>query len=129
MLFPRPPRDLPVVPTCRSSPKLCLIANHRHIPRHPVPLEGRFAIVTDVGTGCGGRDGGARRATLIGLLPGLRRHGTKTAGKAFAEGVRGRRSRVVLMPRRWHQVGDDALHRADDGGKKARSPGRARYKP
>jgi hypothetical protein len=22
--------------------------------RHPVPLEGRFAIVTDVGTGCGG---------------------------------------------------------------------------
>src|SRR5579863_2089905 len=40
----------------------------------------------------------------------------------------GRRSRVVLTPRRWRQVGDDALHRADDGGKKARSPGRARYK-
>ena len=41
----------------------------------------------------------------------------------------GRRSRVVLMPRRWHQVGDDASHHAGDGGKKARSPGRARRKP
>jgi hypothetical protein len=39
----------------------------------------------------------------------------------------GRRSRVVLMPRRWHQVGgSDSIN---DGGKKARSPGRARYKP
>jgi hypothetical protein len=40
----------------------------------------------------------------------------------------GRRSRVVLTPRRWRQVGDDASHHADDGGKKARSPGRARNK-
>jgi hypothetical protein len=29
--------------------------------------------------------------------------------------VRGRRSRVVLAPLGWRQVGDDALHRADDG--------------
>jgi hypothetical protein len=59
---------------------------------------------------------------------------------------RGRRSRVVLMPRRWHQLGDDvgalrgddASHRTEvlspshhtgDGGNKARSPGRARSKP
>ena len=41
----------------------------------------------------------------------------------------GRRSRVVLMPRRWHQLGDDAPHRTRDGGKKARSPERARRKP
>jgi hypothetical protein len=27
------------------------------------------------------------------------------------------------MPRRWHQLGDDASHHAGDGGKKARSPG------
>src|ERR1700738_5316259 len=40
---------------------------------------------------------------------------------------RGRRSRVVLTPRRWRQVrGGDS---ADDGGKQARSPGRARRKP
>jgi hypothetical protein len=35
-----------------------------------------------------------------------------------------RRSRVVLAPRPWRQVG--AKYRADDGGKKRRSPGRAR---
>ena len=29
--------------------------NQNYKPRHPVPHEGRFAIVTDVGTGCGGR--------------------------------------------------------------------------
>jgi hypothetical protein len=39
----------------------------------------------------------------------------------------GRQSRVVLAPRRWRQV--RGSHSADDGGKKARSPGRARYKP
>jgi hypothetical protein len=38
-----------------------------------------------------------------------------------------RRSRVVLMPRRWHQVARKCPR--DDGGKKARSPGRARRKP
>jgi hypothetical protein len=40
---------------------------------------------------------------------------------------RGRRSRVVLTPRRWRQVG--GKFSADDGDKKARSPGRARRKP
>src|SRR6202030_2565091 len=40
---------------------------------------------------------------------------------------RGRRSRVVLAPRRWRQVGGG--NSADDGDKKARSPGRARRKP
>src|ERR1700732_4999120 len=39
----------------------------------------------------------------------------------------GRRSRVVLTPRRWRQVCGKCS--AGDGGKKARSPGRARYKP
>src|SRR5258708_37248525 len=39
----------------------------------------------------------------------------------------GRRSRVVLTPRRWCQVGGS--NSADDGGKRARSPGRARNKP
>src|SRR5215475_16065790 len=37
-----------------------------------------------------------------------------------------RRNRAVLAPRRWRQVGDDASHHADDGGKKARSPRRPR---
>ena len=36
---------------------------------------------------------------------------------------------MVLTPRRWCQACNDALRRAGDGGKKARSPGRARSKP
>jgi hypothetical protein len=39
----------------------------------------------------------------------------------------GRRSRVVLTPRRWRQVGWRIS--VNDGGKQARSPGRARSKP
>jgi hypothetical protein len=56
------------------------------------------------GAGCGGRGGAADE-----------QHGS------------GRRSRVVLTPRRWRQVG--GKYPADDGDKKARSPGRARRKP
>src|SRR5712692_10204093 len=49
----------------------------------------------------------------------------------------GRQNRVVLTPRRWRQVrgvasaqpGLDKTISADDGGKRARSPGRARHKP
>ena len=35
----------------------------------------------------------------------------------------GRRSRVVLTPLGWRQVGDDALHRADDGDLKVMDTG------
>src|SRR6266849_468836 len=50
---------------------------------------------------------------------------------------RGRQNRVVLTPRRWRQVlrrrvgptGRGHSIFADDGGKRARSPGRARHKP
>jgi hypothetical protein len=40
-----------------------------------------------------------------------------------------RPSRVVLMPRRRHQVPDRLTLLGNDGGKKARSPGRTRNKP
>jgi hypothetical protein len=42
--------------------------------------------------------------------------------KATADGcgLHGRRSRVVLTPRRWCQRRDDASHRTEDGGQKAR---------
>jgi hypothetical protein len=42
---------------------------------------------------------------------------------------RGRRSRVVLTPRRWRQVATMLAHCAYDGGKRARSSRRARRKP
>jgi hypothetical protein len=46
--------------------------------------------------------------------------------------ARGRRSRVVLTPRRWRQVLEKQAScklLGGDGGKQARSPGRARNKP
>jgi hypothetical protein len=56
--------------------------NHLHISRRLVPLEGRLAIVTDAG-----RD----------AVDGRRRQRRRRL-------ARGRRSRVVLTPRRWRQV-------------------------
>src|SRR6202012_538206 len=53
----------------------------------PPRSEGRFAIVTNVG--CGMRWTRQRRQT--------------------SDAGRGRRSRVVLTPRRWRQLGDDAF--------------------
>ena len=68
-------------------------------------MQGRIAIVTDAG-----------------------RNAVDASG-AFDERrlARGRRSRVVLTPRRRRQVGERNF--TDDGDKKARSPGRARRKP
>jgi hypothetical protein len=40
----------------------------------------------------------------------------------------GRRSRVVLIPRRWYQIRDEASLRADDGGQKARRTREITYK-
>jgi hypothetical protein len=64
---------------------------------------GTLAIVTNVGTGRGGRKA--------------------TSSRVFARGTNGeasvRRSRVVLTPRRWRQVGDDvwsfSWHHSGDG--------------
>jgi hypothetical protein len=79
--------------------------NQIYNPRRSGPLEGRIAIVTDVGRGM--------RWTRVVLL-------TRAP-------TRGRRSRVVLTPRRRRQV--DGGNSVGDGDKQARSPGRARRKP
>jgi hypothetical protein len=76
----------------------------------PSSLGGRIAIVTDVGYGM--------RWTQSALLT-----------RAW---FCGRQSRVVLTPRRWCQVLEkqaSCKFLEGDGGKKARSPGRARNKP
>jgi hypothetical protein len=64
------------------------------------PTEGRLAIVTDAGRDAMDADGADNE----------RRRG-------------GRRSRVVLTPRRWRQAGESDF--TGDGGNKARSPGSA----
>src|SRR6266852_719604 len=57
----------------------------------------------------------------------LGRDAVDAAARLTSDAASGRRSRVVLTPRRWCQVGGGKP--ADDGGKKARLPGRARRKP
>src|SRR6202034_1791907 len=69
------------------------------IPAVPPRIEGRIAIVTNVGCGM--------QWTRVAAQDGRRRSG--------------RRSRVVLTPRRWRQLGDDCFgNRAGDGDKKPR---------
>ena len=68
-------------------------------------LRGAFRDRHGRGAGCGGR----------GSAPDERHR-------------RGRRSRVVLTPRRWRSSSRKQVF-ADDGDKKARSPGRVRRKP
>jgi hypothetical protein len=78
--------------------------NHLHVSRIPAHTTGAF------------RDRHGRRV-------GMR--WTRVAPKTRAPPC-GRRSHVVLTPRRWRQVGERDF--TDDGGKQARSPGRARNK-
>ena len=83
--------------------------NHLYIPSHPGPHRGAF------------RDRHGRRA----------RDAVDAAGQKTNDVARGRRSRVVLTPRRWRQVLEkqaSCKFLGDDGGKQARSPGRARNK-
>ena len=106
--------------------------NHHYIRRRPASHEGRFAIVTDVG--CGMRWTRRRRARVV-MAGRVSRE--RSPGGRTTDACRGRRSRVVLTPRRWRQVqrrhvrptGRTAPYPLDDGGKQARSPGRARSKP
>jgi hypothetical protein len=85
--------------------RFALHPNQIYIACHPAPHRGAF------------RDRHGRRA----------RDAVDAGGVADERRSSGRRSRVVLTPRRWRQVGGD--NSADDGGKQARSPGRARRKP
>ena len=98
--------------------------NQRHLARIPPHQEGRIAIVMNVEAGSDGRET-SQRASVI-----RKDHAqSKARGRTM---FLGRSSRVVLTPRRWCQVRWALLTRpADDGGKKARSPGSAEqpFKP
>jgi hypothetical protein len=103
-------RKINAIPLVQPLPKKFFVSRPTQIKLTsqaiPHPLRGAYASSRTLGAECDGRGCVEGRTTS-----------------------RGRRRRVVLMPRRWHQVGDDALHRAGDGDKKARSPERARKKP
>ena len=98
--------DLPVVPMCRSAAKLRASPNQRHRPRVPSRFtRGVSRSSRTSGAGCDGR----------------------FSVRQTSAPESGRRSRVVLTPRRWRQVARNDPR--GDGGNKARSPGRARRKP
>src|SRR5882672_647139 len=103
--------------------------------RHPTPPEGRIMIVTDAG-----RDAvdAAALGAQRGCRAGWRKACERSNGELTNDGCSVRRSRVVLTPRRWRQVRGglvgptgrgQSLNPLGDGGKKDRSPGRARRKP
>src|ERR1035438_3120514 len=73
--------DLPCPVPCRKIFRFRRRANQIYDSRHPVPTEGRFAIVTDVGRDAVDADGAADEGAGC-----------------------GRQSRVVLTPRRWSQA-------------------------
>jgi len=109
--------------------------------------QGRIAIVTRRGPGCGGRDGvGAGRVAGRECFRErqwrAQRHGAESvftwslrcahASRGESSGdVRGRRSRVVLAPEVWRQAwrmrfastGASARYLPGDGGNRARLPG------
>jgi len=63
-------RDLSVVPICRNPMSLISTANHPHLSPHPVPLDGRFAIVTNVGRDAMDASGAADESAGPRLLNG-----------------------------------------------------------
>jgi hypothetical protein len=92
--------DLPVVPICRGRTTLSLPPNHGQNPGHPAPAGGAYRD-RHGRAGCDGRFGGAL---------------TNGANS-------GRRSRVVLTPRRWRHVLKKLTLLRGNGGKKARFTG------
>jgi hypothetical protein len=99
------------------------------------PTEGRSRDRHGRGAGCGGRGSVWRAIVVAGRVDEARE---RPQGALTRDADCGRRSRVVLTPRRWRQVlwRRNRPYRAvmrqiplGDGDKKARSPGRARRKP
>src|ERR1700733_11349983 len=90
-----------------SRKNILLFRNRKsvYIHGHPASQEGRFAVVTDVDAGCDGRGSVTRRMTV----PRTEKPCGPDAPTLASS------SRKAIF--------------AGDGGKKARSPGRARRKP
>ena len=96
-------------PSCQSVATrrvLPLPPNHPHNPRIPFPQEGRLAIVTDVGSGM--RWTRKRCAQFV-----------ARTNDAFADGE-------IVWSWRPDAGAKSMVRPIDDGGKRARSPGRAR---
>jgi hypothetical protein len=113
------PTDLPVVPMCRRHDR-CPRPQIKTISFAIPPHRGAYHDRHLRGTGCDGRDSVGRATGSQGGCCRERSAGARTngaanrlrqnspdrtrSGKTFGADGRGRRSRVVLAPRRWRQV-------------------------
>jgi len=126
---------------------------HWHRAVIPILPEGRFAIVTRCGSGCGGRGSAGAKGddragnrescatrydTALSQRPSWILRGEHTrASDASGRAVRGRRSRVVPTPGvlasnfavMWQPTGTRIDQRRGDGGNSATLPRRARRTP
>jgi hypothetical protein len=100
--------------------------------RHPTPPEGRIAIVTDAGCGCGGRGSVLRATGLQGEFLGTCERSPARGREMLQRTAKSRGPDApTLVSSLRSCVGPTGLRQnisADDGGKRARSPRRARHK-
>ena len=125
------PTDLPVVPICRGPRLLISTPNQWLHSNRPTPQRG----VSRSSRTRGGMRWTRQRLAREGIAGRVERL-VSDQQRADERCCSVGRSRVVLTPRRWRQVrgvasaqpGLDKTISVDDGGKRARSPGRARNK-
>jgi hypothetical protein len=122
------PEPCATAPTASGGSRNCLTGKSRRLPivRCPASHSKKFRFAPDPNqihiSRCPVPQRGVSRSSRT-----LRRDAMDASGAFDESAACGRRSRVVLMPRRWHQV--SRINPRGDGGKQARSPGRARRKP
>jgi hypothetical protein len=98
-------RESPVYPPSQKYSHFPFYPTHLHIHCRLVPHEGRLAIVTDAGRDA--VDAGSSGART--LSQGRPQACERSSGARTNDVARGRRSRVVLTPRRWRQGGGRRL--------------------
>src|SRR5713101_1061039 len=108
--------------------------NHLYHSRHSTPQEGRIMIVTDVGAGCGGRGSVLRATGSQGGFLGTCERSTARGREMLLRTAKSCGPDAPTLASSFAEVksarpGLDKTISADDGGKRARSPGRARRKP
>ena len=125
-------------PTGKSGSRLTAVPLRLGSRQRVEPMLQAHGLPVDFGISEIVLDGGVEAALLIRPSRPTQRGGSRSSrtrgGMRWTQAALktralacGRRRRVVLTPRRWRQVGGS--NSAGDGGKRARSPGRARNKP
>jgi hypothetical protein len=132
--FPQPnQRDLPSPAFPAKINPFAPPPNQPYNLRVPACQEGRIAIVTDVGSECGGRGSDRCAGRIAGRALARERSAARQTNDAEAYGKTVWSWRPWLASSRRRRCGPDRARQrrqfADDGGKRNSSPRRARHKP